>query len=95
MIPQHPAYASESNAAAFVRRMYSESVDRKAVMRQGGGDPAKAVQKVYELSQLPDPPLRLLLGEDVNMMFKEWLAQVVREVEAYATWSDDLRYGVN
>ena len=94
MVPQHPAYASESNAAAFVRGMYSESVDRAAVMRQGG-DPAQAVKRVYELSQLPDPPLRLLLGEDVNMMFKEWLAQVGREIDAYAAWSDDLGYDIN
>ena len=55
-------------------------------------DPVKGVQKVYELSQLEDPPLRLLLGKDAHRNVAKYLGRVTREVEQYASWSDDLRY---
>nr|VWP01366.1 Trihydroxynaphthalene reductase (EC (T3HN reductase) [Ganoderma boninense] len=92
MLPQHPAYASDATTpATLMRKHFSDGVDKEA-MKARWSDPAKGVQKIYELSQLPDPPLRLLLGKDANQYVAEYLAKVTKEVELYASWSDDLRY---
>ena len=60
--------------------------------KTGLGDPAKGAQKIYDLSKLPNPPFRLLLGKDSNFMIKEWLAQTTKEVDEYASWSDDVAF---
>ncbi|TBU46042.1 NAD(P)-binding protein [Dichomitus squalens] len=95
LIPQHPAYADDSNAVALVRKMFIENASMEAMNRLGCGDPAKGVQKIYKLSKLPDPPLRVLLGRDSNYMVKEWHTQLGRETEEYAHWSDSLGFEVD
>nr|VWO98273.1 Zn(2)-C6 fungal-type domain-containing protein [Ganoderma boninense] len=91
MIPQHSAYADNTNAAAVFRRMFSGSTV-ESQKKLGFGDPAKGIQKVYELSKLENPPLRLLLGKDINQYVKEYIAQLTKEVDEYEAWSDNLGY---
>ncbi|TBU27432.1 NAD(P)-binding protein [Dichomitus squalens] len=96
MMPQHPAYADESNATTMARKMLNQMLsmgtDKEAAKKLGLGDPAKGVEKIYELSRLPNPPLRLLLGKDANHMVREWLAQVTKEIDEYESWSDDVAF---
>ena len=94
MLPQHPAYASETNPAALIRKYFSSGKDKEG-LKARWSDPVKGVQKIYDLSQLPDPPLRLLLGQDANHYVGQYLAKLTREIEQYASWSDDLRPEAN
>ncbi len=91
-MPQHPAYAGQANPAAVMRKYFSEGSVDKETMKTHWSDPVKGVQKVYELSQLSDPPLRLLLGKDAHIYVAEYLGQLTREVEQYASWSDGLAF---
>ena len=54
------------------------------------GDPAKAAEKMYALTELPDPPLRLALGEDCIAAIRNKLSGVNAELDKYASWSKDL-----
>ncbi|PIL34518.1 hypothetical protein GSI_03296 [Ganoderma sinense ZZ0214-1] len=91
MLPQHPAYADDANAAAAFRKVFgAPTVESRKKL--GFGDPVKGIEKVYELSKLENPPLRLLLGKDINHYFKEHIAQLTKEVDEYAAWSDNLGY---
>ena len=94
MIPHHPAYVSETSPTIMARKMLGNVAEAMG-KKTGLGDPAKGAQKIYDLSQLPDPPLRLLLGQDANHYVGEYLAKLTREIEQYASWSDDLRPEAN
>ena len=94
MLPQHPAYVSETNPAVLIRKYFSSGKDKEG-LKARWSDPVKGVQKIYDLSQLPDPPLRLLLGQDANHYVGQYLAKLTREIEQYASWSDDLRPEAN
>ncbi|KAI1785599.1 hypothetical protein LXA43DRAFT_122915 [Ganoderma leucocontextum] len=54
--PQHPAYADGSKTVERVRKMLVGTTVENQKQR-GFGDPTKGVQKIYELSKLPNPPL--------------------------------------
>ena len=60
--------------------------------KHGFGDPKKAVQKMWELSNLENPPLRLLLGKDINKGARDYIAQLTKETDEYESWSDHLAY---
>lgn len=63
---------------------YAHVTERKELMKAFGehlpGDPAKLAAAVLQLVEMDDPPLRLLLGEDVLRAFREktatWSASV-------------------
>ena len=57
-----------------------------------GSDPAKAVQRIYELSLLSDPPLRLPLGKICIAGIKAQLRAIEQDLTKYETWSDGLEY---
>ncbi|KAI1793786.1 NAD(P)-binding protein [Ganoderma leucocontextum] len=88
VLPQHPAYADDANAAAAFRKLFGGATV-ESQKKHGFGDPKKGVQKVYELSTLPNPPLRLLLGKDINQYVRQYIAQLTKEVDEYAAWSDN------
>ena len=94
VIPQHPAYADDANAAATFRKVFGAATV-ESQKKLGFGDPVKGIQKVYELSKLENPPLRLLLGKDINHYFKEHIAQLTKEADEYAGWSDNLGFENN
>ncbi|KAM5545434.1 hypothetical protein V8D89_000472 [Ganoderma adspersum] len=90
LLPQHPAYASKPNPVVIIRRYFDQGAD-KETMKAMGNDPVKGVQKIYKLSQLADPPLRLLLGKDAHKYLGEYLGQLKREIKEYESWSEDLK----
>ncbi|KAI0337084.1 NAD(P)-binding protein [Trametopsis cervina] len=54
------------------------------------GDAKKAVDKIYELSVMTDPPLRLHLGGDATQQLRLYFQGNLEEVNKYADWSANL-----
>ena len=75
-----------------MRKIFAETANVDAMKKLGYGDPAKGAQKIYELSRLPSPPSRLLLGKDSNHMVKEWHARLGQEIDEYVGWSENLGF---
>ena len=73
MLPPHPAYADPTNATPLIRKYFGDGRDKEGLKAQCQNDSAKGVQRIYELSQLADPPLRLQLGKDANHYVREYL----------------------
>jgi NAD(P)-dependent dehydrogenase (short-subunit alcohol dehydrogenase family) len=77
-------YITRSMHQADTIDAYAEIAERKEVIKAFGehlpGDPAKLAAAVLRLVALDDPPLRLLLGQDVLHAFREksaaWTASV-------------------
>lgn len=57
----------------------------------GTGDPEKLVNVVYQLGQLPDPPLRVPLGKDSVGAFKGKLESLKKDLDRVESWSDDIQ----
>ena len=55
------------------------------------GDPRKGTQKVYDLSKLENPPLRLVLGRDSIESVRGQLEHIKGDIGKYESWSDDVR----
>ena len=72
--------------------MKSEGGDVEVQKKMGFSDTTKAIQKIYELSELSNPPLRLLLGKDINKFVRQYIAQLTQETDAYEAWSDNLGF---
>lgn len=53
------------------------------------GDPEKAAEVIYKVSELPEPPLRFQLGQDAVQAVKGHLERVLEELGKYKSWSDD------
>lgn len=47
------------------------------------GDPKKAAQAMIDISKVPDPPLRLVLGSDALMVVRTKLGDVEKEVDKW------------
>ncbi len=93
VLPQHPAYADPAKAAPAFRHLnVFDGATVESQKKLGFGNPAKGVQKVYELSTLPNPPLRLLLGKDSNQYARDYIAQLTKEMDEYSAWSHNLQY---
>jgi NAD(P)-dependent dehydrogenase (short-subunit alcohol dehydrogenase family) len=77
-------YVTRSIRQAADIDSYAHVAERKEVIRAFGehlpGDPAKLAAAVVQLAGMDDPPLRLLLGQDVLQAFREktaaWTATV-------------------
>lgn len=54
------------------------------------GDVAKGVKKVYEVSRLSKPPMRLVLGKDAVGGVRKQIQSVMEDLESYEAWSEDL-----
>ena len=83
----HPAYTSPTLPSTAFRAAI-ESGHRMAA------DPAKAIQRIYDLSLLPDPPFRFVLGKDAIATVKEELKGIEEDVMKYESWSEGLDFDV-
>ncbi|KAI0794410.1 NAD(P)-binding protein [Fomes fomentarius] len=86
LAPQHPAYAEEGSITAIVRKALIQS----AQSWQGAKDTRKGVQKIYDLTLLPSPPLHLPLGQDAVTGIRRHIEALTKDVEDYAHWSQGL-----
>jgi len=69
------------------------SVTFRDYVAHGGnsvGDPEKAAVKWFELSELPDPPLRLVWGKDAVAIARQQIETLRKDVDAMESWSADL-----
>ncbi|RDX45922.1 NAD(P)-binding protein [Lentinus brumalis] len=88
-LPQPPAYAGDTSPTSIMRKMLDQ------IKSDDGGrkkSPAKAAQRIFDLSQLPDPPLHFPLGHDCIHTLKGQIAQLTKAVEEYASWCDGLEF---
>ena len=85
-IPQPPAYADPSLPTSVMRQVYAHPESLPFEL----GDPAKGVEKIFELSRLSNPPLQCPLGRDAIKFLSDATAEQTNIVEKYASWSDGL-----
>ncbi|KAJ3488943.1 hypothetical protein NLI96_g2475 [Meripilus lineatus] len=83
-LPIHPAYTKPGSSTLATRGMIDNP--------DTGADPRKAVKQFYNVSLLSDPPIRLAIGQDAVSLIKQQVAKIVKDVEEYADWSEDLAY---
>ncbi|RDX40713.1 NAD(P)-binding protein [Lentinus brumalis] len=90
MIAQPQAYADPSMPTSLMRQAFANPEAGSDALAFGFNDTAKAVQKVFELTRLASPPLRLPLGRDAVKFLSDTAAEYLKVVEEYASWSDNL-----
>ena len=79
----HPAYTKPSLAGNAMRNWQTNG-------GTAGADPSLAVIKIYELSLLQKPPLRLPIGADCVEALRTKAKEYAETVDEYASWSDNL-----
>ena len=84
-VPQHPAYAKPTLMPSIIRATMGTIKGRA-----GPQDPVKASAKIYELSTLEQPPLRLPLGRDAVAYIGQWLKNFEEGTKPYQGWSQGL-----
>ena len=87
MVPPHPAYAYPDGNPTKIRA-FLEAMAAQGQVRVG--DVRKASAKIIELSTLPEPPMRLFLGQDALGTTRLQLKSVADDLEKYEAWSEDL-----
>lgn len=55
-------------------------------------DSAKGVQRIYDLSLVPNPPLRFPLGPDAVDAIKQQVKLIEQDVVKYESWSEGLEF---
>ncbi|GJE91663.1 SDR family oxidoreductase [Phanerochaete sordida] len=86
-VPVHAAYehvGSVQQSRKFLDMYWDPSKPVRV------GDVEKAVGKIYELSLLERPPMRLFLGKDCLERVGQQLQQVGEDLRSSAPWSQDL-----
>jgi len=83
-LPVHPAYTKPGLPATVSREFFA----RKDTV----GDPRKVVVKWYELAQLSDPPMRLVLGKDAVRLVRTQIEGLTKDLDAREDWSNDLTF---
>jgi len=84
---EHPAYTNPNLIGNITRDMLAK-VDPTIIK----GDPDKLAKRLYELANLADPPLRVMLGAEGPIMLKPKLEKDAAEREKYAAWADGLTF---
>ena len=86
-VEQHPAYSKPTLFPSIIRATLGTQKGR-----DGPQDPVKASAKIFELSLLPNPPLRIPLGKDSVAVIKSALQDFAAMIEPYESWSNDLQW---
>ena len=55
------------------------------------GDVNKAVEVLYKIASLPDPPLHFVLGDTAILYVRKKLADLAADTDKYESWSQGLR----
>lgn len=85
-MPLNPAY----NKPGLPGVAFREYLDRQEF---GGGDPDKAAMRWFELAEHPDPPLRVILGQDALAVIKTQLDKLTKDWTASEeVWSKDVAF---
>jgi NAD(P)-dependent dehydrogenase (short-subunit alcohol dehydrogenase family) len=84
---QHPAYTNPQLLGNITRSMLTD-MDPSIIK----GDPDKLAKRLYELANLADPPLHIMLGLEGPAMLKPKLEKEAAEREKYASWAEGLNF---
>ena len=82
----HPAYTNPQLIGNITRSVLAK-VDPTAIK----GDPDKLAKRLYDLANLEDPPLHILLGQE-GAMLQPHLDKCAAERKKYASWMDGLSF---
>ncbi|EIW74822.1 NAD(P)-binding protein [Coniophora puteana RWD-64-598 SS2] len=82
-VPQRPAYTDPNMAGSQYFKVCADPAS-------SNGDPYKVAAVMDKLARLDNPPLRLPLHKDTLEMVRTRLDVTTKELELYATWSDDV-----
>ena len=86
-IPIPESYLAPDSGVSQMLKLFAEFT------KPGGktGDAHKAVQKMYELTALENPPLRFPIGKEADLaMIRNQLDSVAGDLKAYESWSADV-----
>ncbi|KAI0631467.1 NAD-P-binding protein [Trametes polyzona] len=90
-LPPHPAYTKPTLPSVINRKAILGSVAGQGdPSYEVNGDTSKAAEALYRLSELPSPPMRLMLGKESVAIARAKTASVLAETEQYASWSEGL-----
>ncbi|KIP12343.1 hypothetical protein PHLGIDRAFT_124234 [Phlebiopsis gigantea 11061_1 CR5-6] len=87
MAPPHPAYGEPTNPAFQVRK----AVVAAAAPDFKLNDVAKGARKIYEISELADPPYRIIFGTDAVGFVQAQLDYLKRDLDSSASWGEGLK----
>ena len=86
-LPVHSAY-TETESITRTRELFAAAWDPRGAMRIGDVD--KATQKIYEISKLENPPMRLSLGKDCLELTRAQVQRLTVDLDECEKWSEDL-----
>jgi hypothetical protein len=81
----HPAYKEMASATSNIMRSMNGNLPLQ-------GDPKKAAEAIWKLSQLEAPPLRLALGKDATQVIRQQADQLRQSADNLMDWSEDLDF---
>jgi len=84
---EHPAYTNPE-LLGNVTRSVLVNLDPSIIK----GDPDKLAKRLYELANLVDPPLHVLLGHESPALLNPKLERDAAEREKYASWAEGLGF---
>ncbi|KAI0369414.1 NAD-P-binding protein [Pilatotrama ljubarskyi] len=82
LTPPHPAYTNPQLPGNQLRAVWDKF--------RAPGDPRKAMEVVYEIAGMPDPPLRFPIGKDAISLIEKKLEETRDVVERCKPWSEDM-----
>lgn len=84
--PSPEPYSAPTSGLSKARAQFAEIASPDFKM----GDARKGAEKIYNLSTLENPPLRLPLGEQGVTWARSHLESVLAEIAQYESWSADV-----
>ncbi|KIM89540.1 hypothetical protein PILCRDRAFT_190256 [Piloderma croceum F 1598] len=84
---EHPAYTNPELLGNVTRSVLAK-LDPSIIR----GDPDKLAKRLYELANLADPPLHVLLGHEGPAMLNPKLERDAAERKKYASWAEGLAF---
>ena len=78
----HPAYSKPELQTVAMRKLWDNFVPY--------GDSRKAMEAIYKLASLDDPPLHIPLGKDAVGVLRTKLAAMAEHADKYESWSEGL-----
>lgn len=78
----HPAYNKPTLSTFVIRTLVGDP--------STGGDARKAASQFYKIANLPEPPLRIAIGQDAVVAIKQQALKIAEGVDKYASWSENL-----
>ena len=87
LVYDHPAYTDPQLLGNIMHSILTK-VDPSMIK----GDPDKLAKRLYELANIADPPMRVMLGLEGLALLGPKLEQDAAEREKFASWAEGLSF---